>query len=82
MADVEGQAVEAEEEDQQVRSAAVPKDAAKLPVFKGDKAESVNIDAFLRSLRRYFRIHSRFYRDDENDEVKLCLLYTSPSPRD
>ena len=74
MADVEGQAVEAEEEDQQVRSAAVPKDAAKLPVFKGDKAESVNIDAFLRSLRRYFRIHSRFYRDDENDEVKLATI--------
>ena len=56
-----------------MRSAPVPKDAAQLPLFKGDKGEEAHSDTFLHALRRDFRIHAWFYRYDPGGVPSLPL---------
>ena len=57
--------------EEQVRNRALPKDASKLPLFRGDDKDSKYVDTFLRSLRRYFRVNASSYASDPNDELKL-----------
>lgn len=55
----------------QVSNRPLPKDATKLPLFRGDAKDSAHVETFLRSLRRYFRANASSYRLDPNDVIKL-----------
>lgn len=61
------------QDDDEVRitNLSLPRDASKLPVFKGDNNDAAHVDTFLRSLRRYFKVNARSYAVDPDDELKL-----------
>ena len=50
----------------------LPRDASKLPTFKGDETDAQQLDTFLVALRRYFRVNQSSYAVDPEDKLKVA----------
>jgi hypothetical protein len=70
--EVQQQQEEAQED--QVRNCALPKDASKLPIFRGNEEDVPHLESFLKALRRYFKANRSSYACDPGDELKLATI--------
>lgn len=71
------EAVDIEEEPElgpQVGNRALPKDASKLPIFRGEELDVQQLETFLIALRRYFRVNHASYAIDPGDSIKLATI--------
>jgi hypothetical protein len=58
----------------QVGNRALPRDAYKLPIFRGEELDVQQLETFLIALRRYFRVNHASYANDPGDSIKLASI--------
>lgn len=80
MADIEPELPHVDEEEDadeavpEVRNRPLPRDASKLPVFRGEELDIQQLEAFLIDLRRYFRVNHASFQVDPDDALKLAVI--------